>query len=555
MSTKRPQTNTSHRDDAASPAAGTNPAAGASGDQAAANPSVNRVAGALIVGVLAVVFDTTIMSVALHTLSKDLHVSVSTIQWVTTGYVLALAATVPLSAWIQQRFGGKRAWMFALSLFLLGSILSSLAWNAESLIAFRVLQGVGGGIMLPLMQTLLMQAAGGKNLGRIAATVGLPAMLGPILGPAVGGIILNWLDWRWIFWVNVPFCVVGLFLAWRLLPRDVRPATRPRLDIVGMVLLLPSLVALLLGLSNSAGTDGFAATDAWLPITVGAVLLAAFVAWALRRGDRALVDLRLLRHRSVWSASALLFLSGIAAYGIMLLLPLYLQQLRGMDVLAAGLFLIPQGIGTLLSRTLAGRLSDSIGARWVGVAGFAIVGLATIPFAFSTATTNEWFLMAVLLVRGFGLGAIVMPLMVASFQGLERPDIPHSSIITRTAQQLGGSFGTAVLAVILQSGLTTHAAQGTSGAATAYDLAFWWAIAFAALATLLALALPGRPKAAPDAPGQVAAPDTTARVAAPETTARVAASETTARVAAPDTTPRVDTAPLPPAPLPGPPGH
>lgn len=476
-------------------------------------PSLGRTAGVLIVGVLAVVFDTTIMSVALHTLSKDLNVPVSTIQWVTTGYVLALAATVPLSAWIQRLFGGKRAWMFALGLFLLGSVLCSLAWNAESLIAFRIIQGIGGGIMLPLMQTIVMQAAGGKNLGRIAATIGLPAMLGPILGPAIGGIILNWLDWRWIFWVNVPFCVVGLILAWRMLPKDVRPATRPRLDVIGMVLLLPSLVLLLLGLSNSAGTDGFAATDAWLPLTIGAVLLAAFVVYALMRGDKALVDVRLLRHRSVWSASSLLFLSGIAAYGIMLLLPLYLQQLRGADVLAAGLFLIPQGVGTLASRSLAGRLTDAIGARWVGVAGFAIVGLATIPFAFSTATTNEWYLMSVLFVRGFGLGAVVMPLMVASFQGLNRADIPHSSIITRTAQQLGGSFGTAVLAVILQAGLTTYAAQGTSGVATAYDQAFWWSIGFTALAAVLSLALPGRskpaPETAPAAPAQrEAAPNT-----------------------------------------------
>ncbi|MHA7984703.1 MDR family MFS transporter [Rathayibacter sp. CAU 1779] len=460
---------------------------------------LKRTTTALVVGVLAVVFDTTIMSVALHTLSKDLDVSVSTIQWVTTGYVLALAATVPLSAWVQQWLGGKRAWMIALTLFLVGSILCSLAWNAESLIAFRVIQGIGGGIMLPLLQTLVMQAAGGKNLGRIAATVGLPAMLGPILGPAVGGIILNWLDWQWIFWVNVPFCVVGLFLAWRMLPRDVPAKTRPRLDVVGMILLLPSLVALLLGLSNSAGSKGFGATDAWLPLTIGAVLLAAFVAWALRRKEKALVDIRLLRHRSVWSASALLFLSGLAAYGIMLLLPLYLQQLRGADVLAAGLFLIPQGLGTLASRSLAGGLTDKLGAKWVGVIGFAIVGLATIPFALSTATTNEWYLMAVLFVRGFGLGAIVMPLMVASFQGLQRADIPHSSIITRTAQQLGGSFGTAVLAVILQSALTAHASAGVAGVATSFDTAFWWSIGFTGVATLLAFALPGRPKAVTDA--------------------------------------------------------
>jgi EmrB/QacA subfamily drug resistance transporter len=473
----------------------------------AIDASVTRTAGVLIVGILAVVFDTTIMSVALHTLSVQLKSPVSTIQWVTTGYVLALAATVPLSAWVQSRLGGKRAWMLALALFLTGSVLCSTAWNAESLIAFRVVQGIGGGLMLPLMQTLIMQAAGGRNLGRVAATVGLPAMLGPILGPAVGGIILNWLDWRWIFWVNVPFCVVGLILAWRMLPRDPGGAGRARLDVAGMLLLLPALVALLIGLSNSAGANGFAATDAWLPLAIGAALLAAFVVYALNVRDRALVDIRLLRHRSVWSASALLFLSGLAAYGIMLLLPLYLQQLRGADVLAAGLFLVPQGLGTLASRALAGRLTDAIGARWVGVVGFAIVGLATIPFAFSTATTNEWYLMTVLFVRGFGLGAVVMPLMVASYQGLDRADIPHSSIITRTAQQLGGSFGTALLAVILQAGLTAPVAHATAGVADAYDQAFWWSIGFAALATALSFALPGRPKPEQDAgAAQVQAP-------------------------------------------------
>ncbi|MFT3716353.1 MAG: MFS transporter [Gordonia sp. (in: high G+C Gram-positive bacteria)] len=196
------------------------------------------------------------------------------------------------------------------------------------------------------------------------------------------------------------------------------------------------------------------------------------------------------------SSSALLFLSGIAVYGIMLLLPLYLQQLRGMSALGAGMFLIPQGLGTLGSRTLAGKLSDTIGSRAVALAGFGIVGLATIPFALSTDGTNTWFLMAVLLVRGFGLGAIVMPLMVASYQGLQPADIPHSSIITRTAQQLGGSFGTALLAVILQTALVARAADGRAGAAAAFDVAFWWSIGFAGLAVVLAFTLPGRPSRA-----------------------------------------------------------
>src|SRR5580692_9964464 len=183
------------------------------------DPKVVKTALILIVGLMAVIFDTTIVSVALHTLALQMHTSVTTIQWVTTGYLLALGIAVPLSTWGLRRFGGKRLWLAALTVFLIGSVGSSLAWNVGSLIAWRVVQGAGGGIMFPLLTTLIMQAAGGKALGRTVTIVALPALLGPILGPLVGGAILTHLSWRFMFWVNVPFCVAGLILAARYLPR------------------------------------------------------------------------------------------------------------------------------------------------------------------------------------------------------------------------------------------------------------------------------------------------------------------------------------------------
>ena len=179
------------------------------------DPAVVRTALILIVGLMAVIFDTTIVSVALHTLALRLHTSVTTIQWVTTGYLLALGIAVPLSTWGLRRFGGKRLWMFSLTVFLIGSIGSSLAWNVGSLIGWRVVQGIGGGLMLPLMTTLIFQAAGGRSLGKLVTYVALPALLGPILGPLIGGAILTHLSWRIMFWVNVPFCTAGLLLAWR----------------------------------------------------------------------------------------------------------------------------------------------------------------------------------------------------------------------------------------------------------------------------------------------------------------------------------------------------
>ena len=454
------------------------------------DPQVLKVAMVLIVGGLAVVFDTTIVSVALHTLAAQLQTSVATIGWVSTGYLLALGVTIPLVGWAQGRFGGKRLWMFALLVFLAGSIAASLAWNAPSLIACRVIQGIGGGLMLPLMSTLVMQAAGGKALGRTMSVVSLPALLGPIFGPVLGGVILNSLNWRWLFWVNIPFCVVGFLLAWKLLPAEQQPS-RPRLDAVGFILLSPGIFGILYGLSNASGTGGFAREDVLAPMLMGAALLVAFAIHATRLGERALVDVRLFAHRAVASASALLFLSGAALYGAMLLLPLYFQDIRGADALGAGLLLVPQGIGALLSRSLAGRLTDTVGAKWVTLAGFPIVATATIPFALATANTSEWALTAALVLRGFGLGAVTIPLMTAAFIGLDRPEVPHASIITRIAQQVGGSFGVALLAVILDGALA-HTTGNISSSATAFDQAFWWATGFTGLAMLLCLALPGR---------------------------------------------------------------
>lgn len=450
------------------------------------DPALIRTTVAIIVGVIAVIFDSTIVSVALHQLSIDLHASIATIQWVSTGYLLALGISIPLVGWLQGRLGSKRLWMIALTVFLLGSVLCSFAWDAPSLIVFRIVQGLGGGAMLPLLTTIIVQAAGGANLGKLMAVAALPTALGPIIGPTLGGIILNFGDWRWLFLVNVPLCLVGLFLAWRLMPKD-NSSTRVRLDIVGFLLFSPGLVALLWGLSNVSGDGGFGRLDVVIPLIAGAMLIAAFVVWALRRADAALVDLRVLRHRATWSATALMFLMGASLYGAMLLLPLYWQELRGADALGAGLLLISQGVGSLASRTLAPRVMGWIGARATVILGFGIAGLATVPFAFADGSTSIVWLEITLLLRGFGLSLVLIPLMSLAFVGLARDEVPHASIVTRVSQQIGASVGVAVLAVIL-----TTTATSSGSLATGFQIAFWIAIGFAVLAIAVALVLPGR---------------------------------------------------------------
>ncbi|MFD5468068.1 MDR family MFS transporter [Kitasatospora sp. NPDC127059] len=460
------------------------------------DPAVRRLAVTLVVGALAVVFDTTIVSVALDDLATRLDAPLATVQWVGTGFLLAVFVAVPIAGWAQGRFGGRRLWLAGLAGFLLGSVLSGLAWDATSLIVFRVLQGLAGGILMPLLATLLMQAAGGRAIGKVMAVITVPTALGPILGPVLGGAILHLADWRWLFLVNIPFCLAGLWLAGRSLPED-RPAPgepRAPLDAVGLLLLPPGCALLIYGLSRIDGRTGFGGAGVLAPLLGGLALLAGFTVRALSRREGALIDVRLFRHRAVASSATLLFLGGVALYGPMMLLPLYFQLVRGADALGAGLLLVPQGVGALFARGLAGRYTDRIGPRWVALGAFALVAASTVPFAFVTADTGAVPLLAALFVRGLALGAAMIAPAGAAYVGLERAQIPDASIITRVAQQIGGSVGIAVLAVLLQHG--TGDARTPAALTAGFDQAFGWSVALTAVAVPFCLLLPGRPSAA-----------------------------------------------------------
>ncbi|HEY2792951.1 MAG TPA: MDR family MFS transporter [Micromonosporaceae bacterium] len=451
-------------------------------------PEVRGALIALIVGGIAAILDSTIVSLALHTLVIELHSTVGTIQWVTTGYLLAMVVAIPITGWAESRWGGKRVWMAALLLFVTGSVLCAVAASAATLIGFRVLQGFAAGLIFPLLQTLAVKAAGGRAGSNLIAMVSLPMALGPILGPVIGGLILHWLSWRWLFLVNVPIIAVGLVLAWRLL-RDDRPAPGSRhrhLDLIGLALLAPALAGILLGLSDLSEDGGIGHTGVLVPLIAGAALLGAFIAWAGRPANRhPIVDVRLLRLRSLGSASAVLFAAGAALYAGMFLLPLYYQQLRGESTLVAALLLIPQGVGSLAARFVVGRLVARFGARLVTIASFLVAAVATVPFAYAGPRTGLWPLGIALLIRGFGIGAVLIPPMSVAYRDIAADDIPHATMNTRISQQVGTSFGVAIVAVVLQS-LLAH------GATDAFRGAFWWSIGITVAALIPAYALPAR---------------------------------------------------------------
>src|SRR4051794_38838490 len=248
----------------------------------------------VVLGTFMSILDTTIVNVAINTLAKEFNTDLATIQWVSTGYMLALATVIPITGWAADRFGTKRLYIISIVLFLAGSALSGMAWSAGSLIAFRVLQGLGGGMIMPAGMTIMTRAAGPTRVGRVMSIVGVPMLLGPVLGPILGGWLVDDISWRWIFYVNLPIGAVALALAVKILPSDV-PQPSQKLDAIGLALLSPGLALFVYGLSETTSSGGFGSVRVWLPIVAGAVLIASFARHALRT-TQPLIEMRLFNN-------------------------------------------------------------------------------------------------------------------------------------------------------------------------------------------------------------------------------------------------------------------
>jgi EmrB/QacA subfamily drug resistance transporter len=439
-----------------------------------------RISAVVVLGSIMSILDTTIVNVALDTLSRDLHATIDSIQWVATGYLLALAAVIPVTGWAARRFGAKPVYLTSLILFTLGSALCGLATSTTELIIFRVLQGVGGGMILPIGQLMMAEAAGPKRMGRVMSVVAVPAMLAPILGPTIGGLILDNTSWRWIFYVNVPIGIIAVIAALRILPKVARQPTEA-LDYKGLVMLATGLPLVTYGLAEVGTTGSFTALKVLGPLVIGLALIATFAVYALHV-KRPLLNLRLYARPTFSSASIAMFCIGAALFGGMILLPLYWQTIRHEDVVVTGLLTAPQGLGAALVMPLAGRLTDRFGGGPLALFGVVLTAAATLPFALIGAHTSILFLCCAMLLRGVGIGFAFMPAMTAAFASLERSELSDATPQLNVLQRVGGSIGIAVLSVVLSRHLAT--AHTLAAGAAAYGAAFWWATGLTALAII-----------------------------------------------------------------------
>jgi EmrB/QacA subfamily drug resistance transporter len=454
----------------------------ASSEPGGLDPLVWKITTVAVLGSFLAQLDATVVNVSLSSLAVDLHSSLTAIHWVTSGYLLALALMLPLNGWLVERIGAKSLYLWCFSAFTLSSALCGMAWSANSLIAFRILQGMSGGLMAPMAQMMMARAAG-KHLARIIGYAAVPVMLGPILGPVIAGAILQHASWRWLFLVNLPVGVLAIVLAVLFLPND-REETRSReFDLPGFALLSPGLVLFLYGSDHLGERIGLAA------LLLSTVLLALFFRMAVRKGDRALIDLQLFKSKTFSASAVTQFMSNGISFAGQMLIPIYLIRACGQSPSATGWLLAPLGVGMICSYPWMGALTQRFDIRKVSAGGAFLAFAGTLPFLYLASHGLVFAVLAgALFLRGVGLSAVGIPSISAAYASVRKRDLPMATTSLNIVQRLGGPTLTTLCATFL--GWRLAIVQSSASLSSAFTAAFLLLCGLHALLFAAALRLP-----------------------------------------------------------------
>ncbi len=447
------------------------------------NPQFWRISSVAVLGSFLAQMDATVVNVSLSSLALELHTSVSSIQWVTSGYLLALALTLPLSGWLVDRIGAKALYLCCFSAFTLTSVLCGFAWSANSLIGFRILQGMSGGLLAPMAQLIMARVAGDK-MARVLGFAAMPILLAPLLGPVIAGALLRFASWRWLFWVNLPFGALALAFAILFLPHD-RDDRRPRsLDLPGLGLLSPGVVLFLYGSEHIAAPVGLTA------LALSALLFMVFLRWATRKKEGAIIDLRLFKDDIFSAAVVTQFLSAGVAFAGQMLIPVFLTRAGALSPSQAGLLLAAQGLGMMFSYPFVGMLVERFGNRYVSAGGALTALAATMPFVYLGSHGLVGTVAAgALFVRGVGLSGIGIPSISAAYSSIKRQDLPMATTALNIVMRMGGPTFTTICAAFLGWRLAAHA---TAPGSAAYGEAFALLCGFHLVLFAAAMRLPRR---------------------------------------------------------------
>ena len=416
------------------------------------------VAIVVILGAFMSVLDQTVVNIAIPRLQNAFGADIHSVQWVITAYLLTQGAMTPTASYLANNVGIKRSFILSLIAFTLGSLLCGLSWSLPLLILFRVVQGLGGAVLLPLAFTMLFREFAPGERGLALGTLGIPTLLAPALGPILGGYIVTFASWQLIFFINIPIGIVAVILA-TLFLREARAPERSRFDLPGFITAAYGLAALLYAFSETT-TAGWGSVKVLGFLFSGALSLIAFIAIELttaNRGGQPLLDLRLFTNRSFAAGNIALVFVIFGLFGSFFLIPIYLQVLRGQSAFQAGLILLPQALAAMVSVVVGGRLVDRIGVKAVVIPGLLLLAFATWQLTFITLNSPFWWLQLLLVLLGLSLGLTGQPLVVAALADIrEAQQVADASTITTVTRSVAASMGVALLATYVQTQTKVH---------------------------------------------------------------------------------------------------
>ena len=387
--------------------------------------------------------DSTVVNLSLSTISHDLHASLDSAQWIISGYLLALALTMPLNAWLVHRLGAKRLDLWCFSAFTLASVLCGMESTINGLIWTRVFQGMAGGLLTPMAQMMLARAAG-RHMARVMGYTAIPVFMAPFLGPILAGTILKYAGWPWLFYINLPIGILAVSAAAFVLPMDEAPNKDRPFDFLGFLLISPGVASLLYGLDYASHGEG----TLFLPL--GLILVGVFVWHAIRKQAGALIDLRLFRNRVFSIATMAQFFSHGANFTGQMLVPLFLIAGCGTSPARAGLMLAPMALGLISVNSMLAYLIERFNCRSVSVGGTIVAMLSTLPFLWMTQHQMSPILVAVCsFARGAGQGAVFLPSIAAAYASVPRHQLAPAATASNIVQRLGGPIGTTIMAIVL----------------------------------------------------------------------------------------------------------